>query len=411
MNARSPKAKKSDVLIVGAGPLGWSCAQLLAAQGISTLIVDPNISDNTPLWATQGLGIFWPSLNDPPTRAVVAHGLDMAVWLQNFCRLGSESSGDFFHKAALRKIRCVRLGLASHEVRELNQAYTLNLGLKAAESSAGAQFFEESFPAFLVDETNTRDAFSMRRLKDLGHCRERVVSITEGKDGCTVLLGNNQSHECEIVILANGYQIAELVPWVKEMLVPMSDVYSEWSSNLACPDHCEPLAVRTASGHVAALFIPQASAQGHGYTWTVRLTGPRFLLPSAGAGVDLSGNPVSDSLSEKINEWLRTSFLPVMTQVLQTSHPAEGIKLKLNRARFGVDCLPCDELPILGELGSQGRILASTGWLGCGWSASLQAASVMCELIEKGSSPRLAGLLKPSRWRSGMSEDGVTGMT
>lgn len=411
MNARSAKTKKSDVLIVGAGPLGWSCAQLLADKGIRTLLADPDISDSSAAWTQQGLGIFWPSLNDPPTRAVVAHGLDMALWLQNFCRLGSESVGDFLYNSALKKIRCVRVGLAAHEVRELNQACTLNLGLEAGDSIAGARLFEESFPAFLVGEYNRRDTFASRRAKDLNFCAQRVISIAEEKDGCTVLLDNKQIRECEMVILANGYQIAGLMPWVKDMLVPMSDVYSEWSSNLACSDQCEPLAVRTASGHVAAVFIPQANPRESASTWTVRLTGPRFLLPSAGAGVDLSGDPVSDSLSEKINEWLRTSFLPVMTQVLQTSHPAEGIKLKLNQARFGVDCLPCDELPILGELGSQGRILASTGWLGCGWSASLQAASVLCELIEKGSSPRLAGLLKPSRWRSGMSEDGVTGMT
>lgn len=411
MNARSAKAKKSDVLIVGAGPLGWSCAQLLAGKGISTLLADPNVSDNTAVWTEKGLGIFWPSLNDPPTRAVVAHGLDMAFWLQNFCRLGSESAGDFLHNSGLKKIRCVRLGLAAHEVRELNQAYTLNLGLEAGDSIAGARLFEESFPAFLVGEKNRRDAFARPRMKDLNICNQRVISVSEEKDGCTVLLDNKQIRECEMVILANGYQIAELMPWVKDMLVPMSDVYSEWSSNLACAQHSEPLAVRTASGHVAAVFVPQANPQGSAWTWTVRLTGPRFLLPSAGAGVDLSGHSVSDSLSEKINEWLRTSFFPVMAEVLQSYPPAEGIKLKLNGARFGVDCLPCDELPILGELGSQGRILASTGWLGCGWSASLQAASVLCELIERGFSPRLAGLLKPGRWRSGMSEDGVTGMT
>lgn len=410
MNARSAKAKKSDVLIVGAGPLGWSCAQLLSSKGISTLLADPNITDITPSWTAQGLGIFWPSLNDPPTRAVVAHGLDMARWLQNFCRLGSESVGDFFHSDAFKKIRCVRVGLASHEVRELNQACTFNLGLRAAENSSGAHLFEES-PAFLIAEKDRRDAFAKRRLSDLGFCNERVISISEDKDGCTVLLGNNQVRECEMVILANGYQIAKLVPWVKDMLVPMSDVYSEWSSNLACEQHSEPLAVRTASGHVAALFLPQAAPQGSGYNWTVRLTGPRFLLPSAGAGIDLSGQTVSDSLSEKIDEWLRTSLLPVVTDVLQSGRPANGIKLQAIGARFGVDCLPCDELPILGELGNQGRILASTGWLGCGWSASLQSASVLCELIEKGSSPRLAGLLKPSRWRSGMSDDGVTGMT
>lgn len=77
---------------------------------------------------------------------------------------------------------------------------------------------------------------------------------------------------------------------------------------------------------------------------------------------------------------------------------------------MGVDCLPCDELPVLGELGTQGRILGGTGWLGCGWSAGFRSAQIIADLVVHGKSEKLLPLLKPLRWRSGMS-DGVTGMT
>ncbi|NBW83031.1 hypothetical protein EBR21_14875, partial [bacterium] len=72
MNGRKSTANKCDVLIVGAGPLGWACSQILAKKNIRTTLIDPSIKNSDPDWLQRGLGVFWPSLNDPPTRAVVA---------------------------------------------------------------------------------------------------------------------------------------------------------------------------------------------------------------------------------------------------------------------------------------------------------------------------------------------------
>ena len=146
------------------------------------------------------------------------------------------------------------------------------------------------------------------------------------------------------------------------------------------------------------------------------MTGPRFLLPQAGAGVDLTKQPLDRSLISKIESWIQGSLLAkVVPLLLQTStHEAANdsheISLKLLDIRMGVDCLPCDELPMLGELGHQGRILGATGWLGCGWSAGFQAASTLVDIVQTGKSEQLKPLLRPQRWRSGMN-DGVTGMT
>jgi hypothetical protein len=53
---------------------------------------------------------------------------------------------------------------------------------------------------------------------------------------------------------------------------------------------------------------------------------------------------------------------------------------------FVLGTLPCDELPLLGEFGSHGRLLGNAGWIGVESSAALPAAEIICDLIVHGRS-------------------------
>lgn len=410
MNAHSLKANKTEVLIVGGGPLGWACGRLLARKKIRTLVVDPHQASNTAPWSQRGLGLFWPSLNDPPTRAVVAHGLPMARWLQEFCRHGQDLITELFPASIIQKLNCVRVGILDHEISELDSAFAQNLALEKPQRFSKAKIFPESAPAFLLERPKTLSLPQNER-KFLSFKRGIVTSAADSKDNCTAILSTGENVSSEMIILANGFEIGKLEPWLKDMLIPMSDVETHWTTNLTCPANARPVAIRAANGHVASVFFPSVDPnQGSRFTWSVRMTGPRFMLPSAGAGVDLSLQSVDGNLQTLIEQWLVSIYLPALCEFLQTSEPTE-IKVQLKESRFAADCLPCDELPMLGDLGHQGRILGSTGWLACGWSASLQSAAILCELIVQGQSTQLAPLLRPRRWRSGLAEDGVTGMT
>lgn len=411
MNVRSRKSKTADVLIVGAGPLGWACAHLLSQKNINTVVVDPALKNSSLAWADRGINLFWPSLNDPPTRAVVAHGTEMALWLQNYCKHGVELVPTLFAAKQIQKIDCIRIGLHPHEAEELDKACELNLGLRKSTQPSKFPIYEESSHGFLYvpPSSSTTKKNSVNNSFLTVHST-RCVEIDESKDHCITILDSGEKITSEMVILANGYQISTFEPWLKNMLVPMSDVCTLWSTNVPCEASAKPFAVRAASGHVAAVFNPCLSQNSHKGFWNVRMTGPRFMLPSAGVGLDLSGQPVEKILVDKIQTWLTSQLLPALTEKLGQPHQKD-LQANCTESRFGVDCLPCDELPILGDVGRQGRILASTGWLGCGWSASLQSASIIIEIIETGTSAKLASLLRPKRWRSGLADDGVTGMT
>ncbi|NBW82089.1 FAD-binding oxidoreductase, partial [bacterium] len=313
---------------------------------------------------------------------------------------------DFLAGIPLHPGTCLRIGTLPHETEELNRACELNLGLE--KSNFSRHIFTDTCDSLVHVAPNKSQSITLNK-KYFSSVQAKVVSVAESQEGCTAILDSGEKISSEMVILANSFRISELEPWLKEMLVPMSDIETFWHSNIRCSTTDKPITLRASSGHVAAALIPE-EIRGGTCTWTIKLSGPRFMLPRAGVGIDLCGKPVDESFALKIKDWLKTQLLPSLSNVLPHL-PTQLLELELAHARFGVDCLPCDELPILGDLGQSGRILASTGWLGCGWSASFQSASILCEIIETGRSARLAPLLRPRRWRSGMNEDGVTGMT
>lgn len=393
--------------------MGWACSQLLAKNSIKTTLIDSSESAHLIPWIDAGLGVFWPSLNDPPTRAVVAHGTEMAHWLQNFCVQGLGVAKALLGEENLIDTPALRIGLENHEVVELNSACKAGLGLLPSPK-LGSNIFAEINNSLVVRGAFARlNEGSFESKSDF--CNAKVKKIVDTKDGCTAVLNDGSQLHSEMIILANGYKIAELERWLSPMLIPMSDVMSIWATNLMASENSAPISLRTSSGHVAAVFIPTKNSSDI-WQWRLKMTGPRFLLPQAGAGVDLTKQPLDRSLISKIESWIQGSLLAkVVPLLLQTStHEAANdsheTSLKLLDIRMGVDCLPCDELPMLGELGHQGRILGATGWLGCGWSAGFQAASTLVDIVQTGKSEQLKPLLRPQRWRSGMN-DGVTGMT
>lgn len=405
--------KKSDVIVVGAGPLGWACSQLLAKMSINATLIDSALNARTLPWIDSGLGVFWPSLNDPPTRTVVAHGTEMAQWLQDFCVQGLEVAKALLGSENLIETPSLRIGLENFEIVELNSACQAGLGLKPS-ASLGSNIFAE-----INDSLVVRDVFTQRQdasfNSKIDFYNAKVQNILETKDGCSAFLNDGSQLHSEMIIIATGYKIAELESWLSPMLIPMSDVMSNWATSLMASENSTPISIRTSSGHVAAVFIPTRTSSNV-WQWHLKMTGPRFLLPQAGAGVDLTKQPLDNHLCSRIEAWIQDSLLAKVAPLLLQNSSREAvndshkISLKLLDMRMGVDCLPCDELPMLGELGHQGRILGATGWLGCGWSAGFQAASTLVDIVQTGKSDQLKALLRPQRWRSGMN-DGVTGMT
>jgi glycine/D-amino acid oxidase-like deaminating enzyme len=397
-----------DVVICGGGAFGSFVAYLLGKWGVQTVVVSP-----TPVGAVfeQGLHCFWPSPNDPPTRADVAHGHDMAVSLNDFCGKGIEAFTKEFlpslflgaeknptkvpSLSAWQPAHTLRYAFESFEKSELNKAVDAKLGLSRTNRQ---EFFLDTQSALVgVSGSELKNAvheglknFQVQTLED------SVVTLEETSKGCVLVTQNGERVYSEVAILGLGHHTGKLLPKYQEILVPMSDLCCELNG-LVPEDVTLPsvLAVRSANGHVAGTLCVS------GRNITVRVSGPRFILPQAGVGIDLSSEVPSAQLLQKSMAIHEKGIFRAFAEQLGLATGKEFLErfnLQVTKTSFGVDCLPCDELPLLGEFGRHGRVMGCAGWLGVGYSASAYAATIIAHAIHSGRQTSLDSRFSPRRF-------------
>ena len=64
------------------------------------------------------------------------------------------------------------------------------------------------------------------------------------------------------------------------------------------------------------------------------------------------------------------------------------------------EIVPCDELPLMGPMFGDSRILLAAGYMGTGLTLGFQAGKCLAQLISSGSAPSLPRRLWPERLRS-----------
>lgn len=390
-----PLSVKNDILIVGAGPFGCMSALFLSEQGLSVTLVDEHPN---PLSALQySLQTVWPSLNDPPTRADAAHGHDVALYLQDFCHQGLNClQQQAFAKNILLSAPSFRIGIQDFEREELQKAEALGFGLHTTKN---AGVFKEThaaalFPDFLTLQTRMTHALQKNKVRYL---QGKALKLTETQAHCTLELAHGQTtaqEKAEVVVLANGLHIAQLLPKYVPILVPMSDCLYQYQAPLPSKFQLAPLTFRASNGHIAvALFAHENQVH-------LNISGPRFLLPGAGAGLDLTQNSIEEKVFHSIERFHQTQLFPILAAhclfpSVEAFHKA--LPFKVTNKHILVDCHPCDELPLLGEFGALGKVLGNTGWLATGFSAGVWAAKIVTDLLFKQKSEHLNPRLQPKR--------------
>ena len=412
----SGKHTRTDVCIVGAGALGLFTAWHLSRSGARVVVCDRDVGMPRP-----GLGAFWPSPSDPPTRAQTAHGAEMACYLIDLHGRGVALAAAPEFQAVLpsSRLRALRYGLESFERAELAQASSHEgFGLSATPGPVGLQ---EPSPLFVEsgDALVLRDAQGWRerlagalRGRGIEFLDENVFQLVETTSGVTLETDRGLTIEAEITVLATASRAGDLLAPMRDVFVPMTDAVLSWKravrkktpsralpvlpANLRTQAR-EALGLRGHNGHVAAVWDPSDDL------FPLRLSGPRFLWPGAGVGVAQTGG-LDAKLRARALDFHRAKTLPLIARML--GHAtweafAEREGLTFHSARFGIDCLPCDELPVLGEFGKWGRLLGASGFLASGYSAQLQAARMLADLVESGTSTNLHPRLSPRRLREG----------
>ena len=123
------------------------------------------------------------------------------------------------------------------------------------------------------------------------------------------------------------------------------------------------------------------------------VSGPRYLLPYAGVDIDLIQNPFNQITFDKITQHQMDFLIPIFNDFL-----TEKIEVQHTENKIILDIHPCDELPLVGELGKLGRVFGATGFLGVKLSASVLCAKIMTDILLHQKSTDLHERLKPKRF-------------
>lgn len=381
--------KSADVCILDAGFTSCLVALLLAKQGVRVTLVQPETTVCPELQSR--LPICWPSLNDPPTRAVVAHTLEVAQFLNNFCRHGVE----FFERTLSpmlslksKKISKVwRVGFEQHEKIELNNAVDLNL---LEKNEHNERLFYESGYGLYLNNTDTLSALETALTQEplITVLKKQIFKIEKPDDICVSTCEDGFKIASELVICNDFTVVKRLFPKFIDVLAPMSDIVFH-TSLLNESKTTATIAARSSNGHAAGCLHATSTAID---LW---LSGPRFLLPQSGANILLERDSLTDDLKKRLVSFHETHLLKEFSGVLPN---LKAFATELNFSAFiDHDCWPCDELPVFGELGLAGRALGSAGWLATHLSAGSAVAQALTDFVLTGKNKRIHPLLDPRR--------------
>lgn len=391
MTSRFPE--KLDVLVIGAGITGLSAAYHLLSLGFRKIgLVEsqdyPSVSSATP-------GMISGGFPDNITRLNHTLGFEVAAKLWNFGDRSFQSLTDFAvsQNIPIKTYRRIRYITSQHEQDECqvaiqllnklnpapNRALSNTRALKAVGNGEILGVQDDGPFGGWID--TKRLLFKLRQLflesEDkciLGTVNRIAANSNTGRLDIS-LKEDGKIIDAEFCVAACHLGIAEIVPELKSSLISSAD---QWLEFEFAPAHDLPPGL--------------AFSLNHGLEWGVVSAENKISAGGANFFRQLSG---IGALSAEINE-RSSAFLKKRIGSLtgrQGDFEAKALSV-------GLECRPCDELPIIGPMFGNGRILTSTGYLGAGLSMGFFAGKCIAELIATGKSPDLPRFLWPERLRS-----------
>ncbi len=381
-----------DIAIIGGGITGLSAAFHLQKLGFSRLCLFSKNPDHST--TAQTAGFISGGLADNFTRLSHPRGIATAKEIWNFCDLAHDSLLEYLQKSGIphQKGERLRWMISEAEVREAHQA----LQQLRAEGLAGS--WEDPKPNApglsssrwlgTQNEGPRSAALSVPLL--LQQLRADCKATTFGEaqsfrsngDGIEVTHAGGKVR-VEFLICAQHLSIGDLLPNLAEALVPYADQWSEYH----LVDHTRALPWKPGT-----VFSWQ-----HSHIWgvitgptTLRIGGGRYLRAMAGIEAKVA------SYEQKIVRHLAEAWNGLWPDLL-----VEPLGVGFGSR----DCRPCDELPLIGPMFGEGRVLVATGYVGQGLSLGFMAGRCLAELIA-GHPTKLPRLLWPERLRSLPSDKG-----
>ncbi len=387
---RSKAKAKYDVILIGAGVTGLASALHLRRHGIDNILL---LDENPRLGASAGCaGYLAGGLVDNFTRITNAHGGQAAAALWRLGDQAFDAAIAFCESNGVQVHRGRRLRLVTSEP-ELKEA-RLAVEQMHQHGIAGELLNEvaKKFPYFhqrvlAVQDDGDRAAFvdvaayldALRQQCQITSLAERAIELETNGDSALVKT-NNGMYQAQMVVLGNHLAIGDLLPTMRAALVSYADQWSYYDCG------GEKVVARGLSGH----FL----TANHTHEWGVMAPdgkmhwgGGRYLRKFAGIEAKTASHEFT------IEQHLQQ-------QLIKTLNLSSASSVTVNVGVATLDCRPCDELPLIGPMFGENRILLATGYMGQGLTLGFLAGKYMADLVATGSAKGLPELVLPRRLRS-----------
>ncbi len=382
-----------DIAIIGDGITGLSAAFHLQKLGFSRLCFfsQPQVKSSS----LQSAGFISGGLLDNFTRLSHPHGLDHAKTMWEFADTAYDSLLEYLQDYNILHLEGQRLRWLISETERIESK-------KAIE-----QLSEKGLSAQWIDpEEQLQSHFASKKLLGMQSDGPRAgwvqtsalldqlsaqSSQTRFGEAKSFQLDNGQIHiqhqagtvRTEFLICAQHLSIGTLLPNLAEALVPYADQWSEYRLR----DHSKAFPWKAGT-----VFSWQ-----HGHIWgvitakdTLHIGGARYLRPMAGI--------------EALQSTYEKKIIQHLAEAWNGLWPNLAVE-PTGRGHATRECRPCDELPLIGPMFGEGRILLATGYMGQGLTLGFMAGRCLAELIAD-QPTKLPRMLWPERLRSLPNEAG-----
>jgi glycine/D-amino acid oxidase-like deaminating enzyme len=391
-----------EVAIIGAGVTGLATAFFLAKLGFKKILVfsDPN----TEAESARNPGLLFGGMFDNFSRISHNHGLDFGAELWNFGDESYEQVVGFARKHGVPHICNERLRLITsiEELREAETAVELlhQKGFDPRIEKLSRTSYKGTVLAVQRDShrggwlASSKFLDSLRKAGNAHFSSEKVTKVSTERGGVSIFCGAGEHARkvrSQVLVLASHLGIAELLPFFKSVLVPVA---SQWLK--VGLDASFPL--------LAGKWLSPGSAFScnNTYEWggvlphSLVIGGANYLRPLAGIGQEQASK--EERIATHLIHYAAKAFA---LHEHESSTPAAKGHLKLREDEgAGLDIRPCDELPVIGPLFGEDRILLAAGFMGQGLTLGFNAGRCLASLIAKGEASSLPRRLWPERLRS-----------